>query len=140
MRTARENGGQDIVLLKCTSTYPATPANTNLLTIPHMRELFDCEVGLSDHRLGVGAAVASVALGATVIEKHFTVSRAYGGVDSAFSLEPKEMKAGDVLTKENLRCIRPGNGLAPKYFDMLIGKKVVKGISRLAEAPRLAGN
>ncbi|MFP4195094.1 MAG: N-acetylneuraminate synthase family protein, partial [Desulfobacterales bacterium] len=88
VRPARENGCHDIVLLKCTSTYPATPENTNLMTIPHMRELFDCEVGLSDHTLGNGAAVASVALGATVIEKHFTLSRADGGVDSAFSLEP----------------------------------------------------
>lgn len=171
VRTARENGSNDIVLLKCTSTYPATPENTNLLTIPHMRELFDCKVGLSDHTLGIGAGVASIALGATVIEKHFTVSRADGGVDAAFSLEPLEMKAlvgeaqrawqalgeisygpteaerkagmrrrslyvtedlaaGDVLTKQNLRSIRPGYGLPPKYYDILLGKKVTKDVKR----------
>jgi pseudaminic acid synthase len=171
VRTARENGCQNIVLLKCTSTYPATPENTNLLTIPHLRELFGCEVGLSDHTLGIGAAVASVALGATVIEKHFTLSRADGGVDAAFSLEPQEMKAlveetkrawralgqikygpteaeekarmrrrslyitqdmtaGDVLTRENLRSIRPGHGLAPRYYDILIGKRVVRDVKR----------
>ena len=93
VRTARAAGCRDLVLLKCTSTYPATPENTNLLTIPHMRDLFGCEVGLSDHTMGVGASVAAVALGATVIEKHFTLRRADGGVDSAFSLEPDEMRA-----------------------------------------------
>jgi pseudaminic acid synthase len=93
VRAAREAGCKELVLLKCTSTYPATPANTNILTIPHMRELFRCEVGLSDHTMGVGVSVASVALGATVIEKHFTLARADGGVDSAFSMEPEEMKA-----------------------------------------------
>jgi pseudaminic acid synthase len=165
VRVARESGCKDIILLKCTSTYPASPENSNITTIPHMRELFDCQVGLSDHTLGTGVAVASVALGATVIEKHFTWSRAEGGVDSAFSMEPKEMKslvieterawyalgkvtygptdaekasmkfrrsiyitkdlkAGDELTKENIRIIRPGYGLKPKYYDQLIGKKV----------------
>lgn len=165
LRTARKNGCQDIVLLKCTSTYPATPENTNLMTIPHMRDLFGCEVGLSDHTLGIGAAVASVALGATVIEKHFTISRTDGGVDAAFSLEPQEMKmlvedskrawqalgqisygptdpekeskqlrrslyiaddmqAGDALTPQKLRRIRPGYGLSPKYYDMLLRKKI----------------
>ena len=89
--TARKNGCTDLTLLKCTSSYPSSPEGTNLRTIPHMRELFDCEVGLSDHTLGIGVAVASVALGATVIEKHFTLSRADGGVDAAFSLEPDEM-------------------------------------------------
>ncbi|WP_299439220.1 pseudaminic acid synthase [uncultured Rhodospira sp.] len=93
VRTLRGAGCRDIVLLKCTSTYPATPENTNILTIPHMRELFGCEVGLSDHTHGIGVAVASVALGATVIEKHFTLRRADGGVDSTFSMEPEEMKA-----------------------------------------------
>lgn len=87
----REAGCKDLVLLKCTSTYPATPENTNISTIPHMREMFNCEVGLSDHTMGVGVSVASVAMGATVIEKHFTLSRADGGVDSAFSMEPAEM-------------------------------------------------
>ena len=89
--TAREAGCCDLVLLKCTSTYPATPANTNIRTIPHLRELFGCEVGLSDHTMGVGVSVAAVALGASVIEKHFTLARADGGVDSAFSLEPAEL-------------------------------------------------
>lgn len=88
----RKNGCKDLVLLKCTSTYPATPESTNLLTIPHMSELFDCQVGLSDHTMGIGAAIAAVALGARVLEKHFTLRRADGGVDSAFSLEPDELK------------------------------------------------
>jgi len=169
VRTAREAGCQDIILLKCTSTYPATPANTNLLTIPHLRELFNVQVGLSDHTMGIGAAVASVALGATVIEKHFTLRRADGGVDSAFSMEPeemaqlvveserawqalgqvqygpteaerkslvfrrslyfaKDMKAGDILTTENVRAIRPGLGLPPKYLDSLLGLAVRKDV------------
>ncbi|OEU54983.1 MAG: pseudaminic acid synthase [Desulfuromonadales bacterium C00003096] len=165
VRTARDAGCNDLVLLKCTSTYPAPPENTNLLTIPHMRELFGCQVGLSDHTMGVGVSVASVALGATVIEKHFTLRRTDGGVDSAFSLEPEEMqalvaeserswqalgkvnygptekerkslvfrrslyiakdlRAGDVLTRENLRAIRPGYGLPPKYLENFMGRKV----------------
>jgi pseudaminic acid synthase len=165
VRAARSSGCKDLVLLKCTSSYPATPENSNLMTIPHMRELFGCEVGLSDHTLGIGASVAAVAFGATVIEKHFTLDRADGGVDSTFSLEPAEfallvteterawqalgnvfygptkdeersvtrrrsiyiahdLNAGDVLTKENLRCIRPGNGLAPKHYDVLLGKTI----------------
>lgn len=90
VRCARDAGCRDLVLLKCTSTYPATPRNTNIATIPHLRQMFDCEVGLSDHTLGVGVAVAAVTLGASVIEKHFTLARADGGVDSAFSLEPAE--------------------------------------------------
>ena len=171
VRAAREAGCKDLILLKCTSTYPATAANTNILTIPHLRELFGCEVGLSDHTIGVGASVASVALGATTIEKHFTLSRADGGVDSAFSLEPEEMsmlvvetgrawqslgrvvygpteaekpstvfrrsiyvvhdlKAGDVLTRENVRCIRPGRGLPPKYFDILLGRQVKQDVKK----------
>ena len=91
VRAARADGCKDLVLLKCTSTYPATAENSNILSIPHMREMFDCEVGLSDHTMGVGVSVAAVAHGATVIEKHFTLSRADGGVDSAFSMEPAEM-------------------------------------------------
>ena len=98
---AREAGCRELVLLKCTSTYPATPANTNIRTIPHLRQLFGCEVGLSDHTMGVGVSVAAVALGATVIEKHFTLSRAQGGVDSAFSLEPQELAA---LVQESERA------------------------------------
>lgn len=171
VRTAKENGCEDLTLLKCTSSYPATPEGTNLRTIPHMKELFKCKVGLSDHTLGIGAAVASIALGATVIEKHFTLSRADGGVDSAFSLEPEEMKLlvrecntayqalgeiryntqaqeqkslqfrrslyivedmkkGDILTEKNLRSIRPGLGLPPKFYDILLGKKVNKCIEK----------
>jgi len=103
VRAAREAGCRDLVLLKCSSTYPATPENTNLATIPHMRELFGCEVGLSDHTMGCGVAVAAVALGATVIEKHFTLDRAEGGVDSAFSMEPAEMAQ---LVAESERCWR----------------------------------
>ena len=91
--TAREAGCEQLVLLKCTSTYPADPTNSNICTIPHLRDLFNCEVGLSDHTLGVGVAVGSVALGASVVEKHFTLSRADGGVDSAFSLEPHELSS-----------------------------------------------
>ncbi|MCF3609401.1 pseudaminic acid synthase [Planktothrix agardhii 1033] len=171
VRTAREAGCQDLVLLKCTSTYPATPENSNLLTIPHLEELFGVEVGLSDHTMGVGVAVASVALGATVIEKHFTLRRADGGVDSAFSMEPaemtqlvveserawqalgqiqygftdaerkslmfrrslyvaKDMKAGEVFTPENLKAVRPGLGLPPKYYDVLVGQAVKQDIQR----------
>jgi len=101
VRTARAAGCQDLILLKCTSTYPASPVNTNLRTIPHLREMTGCEVGLSDHTMGIGAAVAAIALGACVVEKHFTLARADGGVDSAFSLEPQEMTA---LVQETLRA------------------------------------
>lgn len=93
VKTLRENGCKDLTLLKCTSTYPASPEDTNLLTIPHMAKLFDCKVGLSDHTLGIGVAIASIALGVEVIEKHFCLSRAEGGVDSVFSLEPEELKS-----------------------------------------------
>ncbi|MFL0505704.1 pseudaminic acid synthase [Ureibacillus sp. 179-F W5.1 NHS] len=164
VKTATEAGCKDLVLLKCTSTYPATPENTNILTIPHMQQLFEnVQIGLSDHTIGIGVAVASVALGATVIEKHFTLSRADGGVDSAFSMEPSEMKMlveeterawqslgkvtygptdkekaslkfrrsiyvckdieqGEPFTKENIKIVRPGYGLEPKYWDRVIGK------------------
>ncbi|WP_061266119.1 pseudaminic acid synthase [Leptospira interrogans] len=169
--TVRATGNNQLILLKCTSTYPATPDNTNILTIPHMRELFQCEIGLSDHTLGIGVAVASVALGATVIEKHFTLSRAEGGVDSAFSMEPVEMKslvteterawqslgkitygptekerasmvfrrslyvvedmnAGDKITERNVKSIRPGYGLPPKYLDVVVGKRVSHNVFR----------
>lgn len=161
----REEGNEQIILLKCTSTYPATPENSNLATIPHMKTLFDVEMGLSDHTMGVGVAVAAVTLGATVIEKHFTSSRQEGGVDAAFSMEPhelkmlveeterawlaigdvkygptaaelkscndrrslyigKDMKAGDIFTKENLRDVRPGLGLPTKYYELLLGKTI----------------
>ncbi len=93
VQTARAAGCKDLVLLKCTSTYPATPENTNIATIPHLEKLFGCQVGLSDHTMGVGVSVAAVTLGATVVEKHFALSRAEGGVDSAFSLEPAELSA-----------------------------------------------
>ncbi len=98
---ARTNGCDDIILLKCTSTYPADPGNTNLMTIPNMREAFGCQVGLSDHTAGIGVATASVALGATVIEKHFVMDRSAGGVDAAFSLEPAELAQ---LVKETERA------------------------------------
>lgn len=91
--TARINGCQDIVLLKCTSTYPASADNTNLLTIPHLKDAFGVQVGLSDHTQGIGAAVGAVALGASVIEKHFVLDRNAGGVDAEFSLEPHELAA-----------------------------------------------
>lgn len=169
VRTARQNGCADLTLLKCVSNYPANPEGFNLRTLPHMQELFKCNVGLSDHTLGIGVSIASVALGATVIEKHFTLSRAEGGVDSSFSMEPQEMaelvreckaaykalgevsyeissqesklgrrslyvvedmKKGDVLTEKNLRSIRPGYGLEPKYFDDVLGLKVVKDVKR----------
>jgi pseudaminic acid synthase len=94
VQVLNENGCNQIVLLKCTSTYPATPENTNLVTIPILQQLFpDCIIGLSDHTMGIGASVASVVLGARVIEKHFTINRSDGGVDSTFSMEPAEMKA-----------------------------------------------
>jgi N-acetylneuraminate synthase len=101
VRAARAAGCENLILLKCTSTYPATPQNTNIRTIPHLRTLFDCEVGISDHTMGVGVSVASVALGASVIEKHFTLSRSDGGVDSAFSMEPAELSA---LVSESARA------------------------------------
>jgi pseudaminic acid synthase len=93
VRVLKNAGCKDLILLKCTSTYPATPENTNLNTIPHLAKLHNCLVGLSDHTMGIGVSVAAVALGARVIEKHFTLRRADGGVDSAFSLEPEELKA-----------------------------------------------
>ena len=92
VRTARNAGCKELILLKCTSTYPASPQNTNISTIPHMRTLFSCEVGVSDHTAGIGVSVASVALGASVVEKHFTLDRSEGGVDSSFSIEPTELK------------------------------------------------
>jgi pseudaminic acid synthase len=171
VKTARDAGCEDLVLLKCTSTYPAEPTNCNLRTIPHLREIYGCEVGLSDHTMGVGVAVAAIAYGASVVEKHFTLSRADGGVDSAFSLEPRELEAlvvetsrawkslgsvsygpteaekkslifrrsiyvaedvaaGEVLTQKNLRCVRPGHGLPPKFYDTLLGRKVNQDVRK----------
>jgi len=171
VRAAREGGCRDLVLLKCTSTYPATPADSNVLTIPHLRSMFDCEVGLSDHTMGVGAAVAAVAHGATFLEKHFTLRRADGGVDSSFSLEPDELRnliveserawqslgkvgygpggsergsmvfrrsiyiaqdmtAGELFTPANLRCVRPGMGLPPKYYESLLGRRVNRDVKK----------
>ncbi len=165
VRAAREAGARDLVLLKCTSTYPATPSNTNILTIPHLRELFSCEVGLSDHTMGCGVAVAATALGASVIEKHFTLDRAEGGVDASFSMEPSEFmalrveserawqalgrisygptaaekpslafrrslyisadaRAGDTLSNANVRCVRPGFGLEPRFMETVLGMRL----------------
>lgn len=168
---ARSAGCKQLVLLKCTSSYPSTPEHTNLRTLPSLRALFGCEAGLSDHTGGIGAAVASIALGCTVIEKHFTVSRVDGGVDSAFSLESEEMRAlvieterawqslgkvvygpteseknslifrrslyiardmekGEMLTRESVRCIRPGLGLPPKCLDLVLGKRINRDAKR----------
>ncbi len=101
VRSAREAGCERPILLKCTSSYPATPADANLATLAHMRAAFACPVGLSDHTLGIGVAVAAAALGASVIEKHFTLSRADGGVDAAFSLQPEELAS---LVQETTRA------------------------------------
>ncbi|MCK9285622.1 MAG: pseudaminic acid synthase [Rhodocyclaceae bacterium] len=117
VRAARAAGCRELVLLKCTSTYPATAENSNVLTVPHLRTLFDCEVGISDHTMGVGVAVAAVALGACVIEKHFTLRRADGGVDSAFSLEPEELRALVVESErawQSLGSVRYGPTAAEK--------------------------
>jgi len=171
VKAAREAGCERLVLLKCTSAYPADPAAINLRMIPALREKFGVEVGLSDHTLGLAVPLAAVALGATVIEKHFSLSRAEGGVDSAFSLEPAEMKAlveesqrawqalgrvtygmtekekaslqfrrslyvaedmkkGDTFTERNIRRIRPGRGLPPKYLPQFVGKRAKRDIAK----------
>jgi len=171
VQTILDAGCNQIILLKCTSTYPASPKNSNVLTISHMRSLFNCEVGLSDHTMGIGASIAAVSHGATIIEKHFTLNRSDGGVDSAFSLEPtemkslvieterawqslgkitygptedeksstvfrrslyiaKDMKEGEVMSNENLRVVRPGMGLSPKYYETLLGKKVNRDLKK----------
>jgi pseudaminic acid synthase len=167
----KKAGCKNIILLKCTSTYPASPENTNLRTIPDMQERYKCLIGLSDHTMGIGASVAAVALGARVIEKHFTLRRADGGVDSSFSLEPEELQAlvveteraflslgeiqygiqsieekslffkrsiyisddikkGDVFSESNIKVIRPGIGLEPKYYDQILGKKAETDIKK----------
>ena len=167
-----ENGCPEVVLLKCTSTYPANPKDTNLLTIGDMQEQFpDCVIGLSDHTLGTAVSVAGVALGAMVIEKHFTLLRAEGGVDSAFSMEPNEMKnlvsdvftayqslgnvfygpteaempfmkfrrslyvikdvkKGEAFSAENIKSIRPINGLSTKYYEEILSKKASMDIKK----------
>lgn len=132
VKVLRENGCKDLVLLKCTSTYPATPESTNLLTIPHMKDLFDVQIGLSDHTMGIGAAIAAVALGARVIEKHFTLSRADGGVDSTFSLEPAELNSLVIESERAFLALGKVNyELSPKEQKSLQYKRslyVVKDI------------
>ena len=171
MATCRAVGNDNITLLKCTSSYPAPLEEANLLTIPNMKETFGVEVGLSDHTIGANAAIAAVALGATVIEKHFILDRALGGPDSSFSMEPnkfKEMadsirevekalgkvsyeltdkankgkifarslfvvedvKAGELVTDKNVRSIRPGHGLPPKYLNQILGKHFCSDVER----------
>jgi len=93
IRVLRKAGCKELVILKCTSTYPASPEDTNILTIPQMRDLYNCLIGLSDHSMGIGVSIAVVALAAVLVEKHFTLSRADGGVDSALSMEPGELKS-----------------------------------------------
>jgi len=164
VRVLKRNGAGPVCVLKCTSTYPATPENTNLRTIPVFQSVFqDCVIGLSDHTKGIGVSVAAVALGASVVEKHFTLRRSDGGVDSEFSLEPNELKQlvtetkrawqalgrvqldtqkaetasrqfrrsiyvvqdiaiGEPFTTDNLRVIRPGDGLPPRRLEQLLGK------------------
>ena len=171
VRTAREAGATQIALLKCTSAYPAPSEEMNLRKIPHLSEAFQVPVGLSDHTLGIAIPIAAVALGACIVEKHFTLSRSILGPDSSFSLEPHEfktmveairtaeksfgsvsyavtereaasrvfrrslfvvqdMKAGDIFSEENVRSIRPGFGLPPKYYDTLLGKQVKKDVKK----------
>lgn len=163
VQTCRRAGNNDITLLKCTSSYPAPIKEVNLLTIPNMRETFGVEVGLSDHTMGHSVALAAVALGATVVEKHFILDRSIGGPDASFSMNPQEfgamvkgirevesalgkvnyeltekvqnsrvfsrslfivedVKIGERVTEKNVRSIRPGNGMHPKYLTQVIGK------------------
>lgn len=170
--TLRQASCENFVLLKCTSAYPAKIEDANLRTIPHMRDMFGCQVGLSDHTMGTTVPIASVAFGATVIEKHFCLDRAEGGVDSAFSLEPEELRslvvetekahaaigainygvsskqesnssqfkrtlyfskdlpAGSLITEEAVRAVRPGFGLAIKYYEELLGKITTKPVRK----------
>ena len=171
LEAARGKGVKEMALLKCTSGYPASPDEMNLKTIPHLAEAFKVVAGLSDHTLGTAVAVASVSLGASIIEKHFTLSRSVDGPDSAFSLEPTEfkamveairtaemalgevfygvseqeaqtrvyrrslfvvqdVKAGELLTAENVRSIRPGYGLAPKHLENFLGQRAAMDIDR----------
>jgi N-acetylneuraminate synthase len=171
VRTIRGTSDAGLALLKCTSAYPAAPEEMNLRTIPHLADAFQVPVGLSDHTLGISVPVTAVALGACIIEKHFTLSRSMPGPDSAFSLEPDEfkamvdavrhtekalgtvrygvtereeasrafrrslfvvrpVKAGEALTAENVRSIRPGTGLAPRYLDTVLGRRASADIPR----------
>ena len=164
VRTLRENGAGDLTLLKCTSAYPAPPEEANLRTIPHLAQTFHCRAGLSDHTMGSAVAVAAVSLGATMIEKHFTLARADGGPDGSFSMEPDEFKimvrdirtvekalgnvsyeltekqkdsvvfrrslfavkdiqTGEAFNTGNIRSIRPGYGLSPRYLDTITTKR-----------------
>lgn len=168
---ARTAGAKDIIILKCTSAYPADASQSNLRTLMHIGETFQYPVGISDHTLGIGVAVASIALGAVVIEKHFTLSRAEGGVDAAFSLEPNEfaslvkeanrawqslgrvhygagegeqkslqfrrslyivedVQEGEVYSDKNVRAIRPGLGLPPKYISMVLGRTATRALKK----------
>ena len=168
---ARQAGCQDLTLLHCVSAYPAPPEDMNLAVIPDLVKRYGIAVGLSDHTMGTAVAVASVALGAVIIEKHVTLARVDGGVDSNFSLEPQELAtlvadiktaklavgevkhktidsekpslifrrslyvvedvgAGEVLTSQNIRSIRPGYGLPPKYFKQILGRRAVRNLSR----------
>ncbi|MFZ3263886.1 MAG: pseudaminic acid synthase [Terriglobales bacterium] len=171
VQAARQAGATQIALLKCTSAYPAPPEEANLLTIPELARQFDCPTGLSDHTMGIAVPVAAVALGASIIEKHLCLSRADGGPDSAFSLEPQEFKTmvdavhtvekalglpqfaasqreasslkfrrslfvvedvkqGDVFTKQNVRSIRPADGLLPRHIDEVLGRRAACNIER----------
>lgn len=171
VQAARQSGATQIALLKCTSSYPAPPEEMNLRTIPHMCEAFGVPVGLSDHTLGIAVPVGAVALGASIVEKHFTLSRSIPSPDSAFSLEPdefksmveairttekalgrvhygvtereasgrknrrslfvvKDMRAGEVFSEENVRSIRPGYGLHPRYLKEVLGRRAIQDITR----------
>jgi N-acetylneuraminate synthase len=158
--TIRKEGNSQIVLLKCTSAYPAPIEEMNLHTIPNMAKTFSLPVGLSDHTLGLVPPITAVTLGACLIEKHITASRSIPGPDSTFSLEPntekalgrvqygpgkceiaslafrrslfviKDIKAGEVFTSDNVRSIRPGQGLAPKYLDEILGRPAITDVER----------
>ncbi len=171
IEAAKSNGCDKVAIFHCISSYPAPLDQANLAAISFLRKEFNVEVGLSDHTLGNLACVVATALGATLIEKHFTLSRAEGGVDSSFSLEPTEMKLlvndtkrafsaigdgslsrpeaetpnvifrrslyfvediekGEVVQPRHIRRIRPGYGMAPKYLDDVLGKKLAKPVKR----------
>jgi len=171
VQAARKAGASQIALLKCTSAYPAPPEEANLLTIPELARRFNCPAGLSDHTMGIAVPVAAVALGACIIEKHLCLSRADGGPDSAFSLEPEEFKAmvdavrtaekalgspqfapgkreanslkfrrslfvvenvkrGDLFTEQNVRSIRPTDGLHPRHLNEVLGQRAARDIAR----------